>query len=97
MFKYKRNSDVFEKIDTEEKAYWLGFLYADGYINEKRKFVDIGLKRSDRGHLEKFRQFLESDVPIRDEINNGGYECSRFRIYDKKLVTDFLNTSLSAF
>ena len=23
----------FEKIDSEEKAYWLGFLYADGYVN----------------------------------------------------------------
>ena len=26
---YPRNEFYFNKIDTEEKAYWLGFLYAD--------------------------------------------------------------------
>ena len=27
----------FEKIDTEEKAYWLGFLDADGCIHNGKK------------------------------------------------------------
>ena len=30
--KYFHNVNFFEKIDTEEKAYWLGFMFADGYI-----------------------------------------------------------------
>ena len=29
--KYLINKDYFEVIDTEDKAYWLGFLMADGY------------------------------------------------------------------
>lgn len=29
----KFNQHVFDIIDTEEKAYWLGFMYADGYID----------------------------------------------------------------
>ena len=37
MGKYYYNKDFFEKIDTEEKAYWLGFLYADGCINRMYK------------------------------------------------------------
>ena len=28
--KYKYQQDIFEIIDTAEKAYWLGFLAADG-------------------------------------------------------------------
>lgn len=36
--KYRVNVNFFENIDTEEKAYWLGFLYADGYNCEKRHY-----------------------------------------------------------
>lgn len=34
--KYFHQEDFFENIDTEEKAYWLGFMFADGYITNKR-------------------------------------------------------------
>ena len=30
--KSKFNEHIFDVIDTEEKAYWLGFIFADGYI-----------------------------------------------------------------
>ncbi len=32
--KYKINESIFEEINTPEKAYWLGFLYADGWISK---------------------------------------------------------------
>ena len=91
MFKYDRNSNVFEKIDTEEKAYWLGFLYADGYINEEHNFITLGLAEKDKEHIEKFQSFLETDLPYQDRLNNGGYPCRFFRISDKKLVKDLVN------
>lgn len=31
---YPRNSNYFQTIDSPDKAYWLGFLYADGYIGK---------------------------------------------------------------
>ena len=31
--KYFYDDNYFEKIDSEDKAYYLGFLYADGYVN----------------------------------------------------------------
>lgn len=39
--------DIFSIIDSEEKAYWLGFLYADGYINKIQGQVAVALKEED--------------------------------------------------
>ena len=33
-YKYKCNDNFFKNIDTEEKAYWLGVLYADGNVSK---------------------------------------------------------------
>lgn len=61
--KNKANENFFSKIDTEEKAYWLGFFYADGYIISKRKWQNykIGIKLSveDINHLRKFKKDIE--------------------------------------
>ena len=63
---YKANYRIFENIDTPEKAYWLGFIAADGcvYVREKNATIRIAIKSSDKEHLEKFKKFMESDVKI---------------------------------
>ena len=58
--KFVLNHNVFNSIDTKEKAYWLGFLFADGFIT-KDNYVGISLKNDDYKHLEKFRDFIESN------------------------------------
>lgn len=40
-YDYSVAEKVFEKIDTEEKAYWLGFLYADGYVDDNKHTVSL--------------------------------------------------------
>ena len=50
--------DSFDIIDTEEKAYWLGFLYADGYISSKENRIGLQLAVKDIDHLQKFNTFL---------------------------------------
>jgi hypothetical protein len=34
---------MFDVIDTEEKAYWLGFMYADGCIYSKEYRLELSL------------------------------------------------------
>src|SRR5699024_3897298 len=64
--KYKISHNFFDEIDTEEKAYWLGFLYADGCVREDRGCFRLGLQARDVRHLEKFRESLDSNHPIKE-------------------------------
>ena len=62
---------IFDSIDTEEKAYWLGFIFADGYISsapitkgsDNSHRVEICLALIDTGHLFKFDAFVGSKEP----------------------------------
>ena len=65
--KYHCNEKYFSKIDTEEKAYWLGFIYADGYVqhNQYSKYFGIALGIQDIGHLEKLKKCIDADHPIK--------------------------------
>lgn len=62
--KYTLNENIFETIDTEEKAYWLGFLFADGYNHETKTCVALRLQAADKEILEKYKTFLGTNVPI---------------------------------
>ena len=64
--RYVINKDFFKSIDTEEKSYWLGFLYADGCVRKLKgkSHLCIGLSAKDINHLEKFKKSLESNAPI---------------------------------
>lgn len=53
---YPRDSFYFHKIDSPDKAYWLGLLYADGTVSEKGKSVSLQL--IDKEHIEKFKEAI---------------------------------------
>ena len=59
--KHFYEEDIFKEINTAEKAYWLGFITADGYVNEDRGFMRIKLKECDKSHLYKFVKFIKGD------------------------------------
>ena len=50
------NISFFDEINTEEKAYWLGFMFADGFIGQYKKSykIELSLATRDFNHLEKF-------------------------------------------
>lgn len=66
--RYSVNQEFFKDIDTEEKAYWLGFLYADGCIYKgasKNSYrMQINIQASDSDVLEKFKNSIQANNPI---------------------------------
>jgi len=92
---YHYDHDYFENIDTEDKAYWLGFIYADGYVvnNPQSRNYELGiqLKQSDIEHLKKFNKCINGNIEIKiihkvDNISDR-YLCS-IRLYSKKIIED---------
>lgn len=81
--------DAFDTF-TEESMYWIGFIYADGYVHSKngRYLITIDLSTRDKKHLEKFKSFLSAGVSIRDNVRKKGdniYYTSNITISSKRL------------
>lgn len=96
--RYSADDNFFDVIDTEEKAYWLGFLYADGYVSLKKEnssnTLGCALASVDEPHLEKLKKSLQATNPIQ-RYEGKGYNgegkptyYSRLHIRSDKLVED---------
>lgn len=62
---YSVKEDIFQNIDTEEKAWMLGFIYADGYIDSSKTKLKFTLAEKDKDVLEKIKSILRSNSPIK--------------------------------
>ena len=98
-----KNRDFFENIDTEEKAYLLGFIYADGYVSTRKpaKYSDYAEKKlgvsvgeRDVEVLELLKKCLDTTYPIATyEVKSGykvGIKYSRIIVNDHKIVDDLV-------
>ena len=91
--KYDFDQNIFSIIDSQEKAYWLGFLYADGYIDEERGKIELSLKYDDKEHLAAFSRFIDSTpaipITVRYSMCNGKkIKACRIIISSKKMTED---------
>jgi intein-encoded DNA endonuclease-like protein len=55
---YEINENFFNTIDNEEKAYFLGFWYADGYVHSNRTSIRLCLHKQDIDVLLKFKSLV---------------------------------------
>ena len=88
--KYFCNSDFFEKIDNEDKAYWLGFITADGCIKNNNS-LNIFLKDTDINILKRFLVSIEATNKIINEkrfVNNKFIKAVGIRLFDVKICND---------
>ncbi len=90
------NEEIFNNIDNAEKAYWIGFITADGYINEDRGFLSIKLQYDDIEHLKKFAKFIGcSEENIVTEYHNiTGKPLCRICLNSRKLVDSLVNLNI---
>lgn len=103
-YEYNCNKNFFENIDSEEKAYWLGFIMADGWIsiNDKTNSGTVGieLQKRDEEHLKKFNKLIEGNYKIserertcnlsKEEDKNKLFKTSYIKIYSIKMAEDLV-------
>jgi len=84
--------DFFSQIDTEQKAYALGLLSADGYVCKSGKWIAISLQARDQHILADLRRAMGSSAPLRDKRSVGGFPGSTpqkvITFCSRKLVSD---------
>lgn len=92
---YDVDQNSFNKIENQDQAYWLGFMYADGYIiQNKYNSKIIGIKMALSDHLEKFKKFLNSSHPIKSYISNNGFNKNK-KFYTFNIVSEILFNDLN--
>ena len=60
---YKLDEAYFDVVDTPQKAYFLGILYADGYNNEAKGSVHLSQNESHKDILDKLKVEIGSTSP----------------------------------
>lgn len=68
--KYDLDEHYFDKIDTPNKAYILGLLFADGNNSLEKSTIRISLKESDKDILERMRKEFKLEKPLRYQDNS---------------------------
>lgn len=98
----KINYKFFDKIDTEKKAYWLGYLWCDGYNNLKgrngKRKNSLYLVSIDKDVVQKFKSDLNSDHLIKNYNSNSysGYNEGKFReMYSINICNKYLSERLA--
>lgn len=77
--KYNVNENYFSVIDSEDKAYFLGLLYADGYIHIKTNSVNLSLNYKDKEVLQRLNNFIQ-DRPLQHIVDRKGVKNDMYRI-----------------
>lgn len=63
--------NYFENINTEDKAYFLGLLYADGCVNKDNNRISLVLQYGDKNIVEKMSEHILQENKVKyNEKNN---------------------------
>lgn len=102
--KYFYDADYFKEINSIDKAYWLGFIYADGYISISQvgygKEFAIELQGKDYKHLKKFNKSINGNIEIKRfktkcNLNQKIYDSCSIRLYSKEFVYNLMKQGIT--
>lgn len=79
------DTHYFNNIDTEEKAYILGFLGADGYVDCACKSVILNINKKDEDILRKIKDELKCKTPY---SKSSTQNCIRLNMSSIEIVSD---------
>ena len=92
---YKSNGhfiyeDYFKRIDSENKSYILGLIYADGCISYSKgsPSLSINLHNKDKYIIEFISQQLGKNITIYSEVNN---TQSSIKVHRPSIINDLIN------
>lgn len=95
----KYNLEFFDKIDTPAKAYWLGFIYADGSVTDRT--VSIEIHQDDEYILQEFINLYDKTLKIsrrERDITFNGYSyhtrTSTVRLYNMSVSQQLINLNI---
>jgi hypothetical protein len=96
---YHVDRTFFDDIDNERKAYWYGFLAADGSVctSHKKYSLNLELKYSDQKHIQLFKSHIQSDHPIlirTINLNGKRHKSARVSIGNKHLAETLISLGI---
>lgn len=92
--KHPFNESFFSTIDTEAKAYWLGFVSADGFVDDASRCLRVLLARRDKSHLLLMaKDFGLSESCVLDSQYHANGRCfhtAKVSFFSSRLVNDLI-------
>lgn len=89
------DESFFETIDSEEKAYWLGFFAADGSVRD-RYAIRVELKEDDIDHVERFAQVINSRSTVKRYERENGYKGCYIDFRSKRMAESLERLGVNA-
>ena len=78
----KFNEYYFDEINSNDKAYWLGFIYADGWVEQNKEnrtyCLGIELSEKDSFHLTLFNKWLNGNVVVSNRERTVSFDNNKY-------------------
>lgn len=89
----KFNINYFDTIDSEEKAYWLGFISADGCLKSNK----VRLVSKDEEVIVKFKNSIESEHKITRSITTDKRTGKKHELFILSITNNLFTKKLEKF